>query len=69
MKIIQTFMWTALALVWCGLVYANFGSGNYGEPGPIKNVKGSALNWTDIRVFGTIHGGNHSGINWQSFGV
>ena len=29
----------------------------------------SNLNWVDIRAFGSSHGGDHSGINWQSFGT
>ena len=33
------------------------------------NLTGSGINWTNVRVYGTIHGGDHSGINWQSFGV
>lgn len=35
----------------------------------IHNIGGTNLNWTDVRVFATSHGGDHSGINWQSLGV
>ena len=34
----------------------------------LKNVMSSGLNWTDIKVIGTQYG-DHSGINWQSFGA
>ena len=34
----------------------------------LKEYMSSNLNWTDIKNFATV-GGNHSGINWQSFGA
>lgn len=33
------------------------------------NIMGKGINWTDIRAYGTSFGGDHSGINWQAFGV
>lgn len=35
----------------------------------ITNITGSGINWTSIRVYGTSFGGDHSNVNWQSFGV
>lgn len=32
-------------------------------------LPGPSINWESVRVFGSSHGGDHSGINWQSFGV
>ncbi len=32
-------------------------------------ITGQGSNWTDIRAYATAHGGDHSGINWQAFGV
>lgn len=31
-------------------------------------ITGRGINWSDIRVYGSQHG-DHSGINWASFGV
>jgi hypothetical protein len=33
------------------------------------DILARGMNWTDIRAYGTGNGGDHSGINWQSFGV
>lgn len=35
----------------------------------VGGINGNSMNWTDVRVYGTKFGGDHSGINWQSFGV
>lgn len=34
-----------------------------------SEITGKGVNWTDIRVYATSFGGDHSGINWQSLGV
>src|SRR5258708_34667489 len=34
-----------------------------------SKVQGTNINWTNIRVYGSSFGGDHSGINWTSFGV
>lgn len=31
-------------------------------------IPSTGLNWTDVRVFATKYG-DHSGLNWQAFGV
>jgi hypothetical protein len=32
-------------------------------------ITGKAINWSDIKAYGSSFGGDHSGINWTSFGI
>ena len=50
------------AIIYSGDTNANI---NWSD---LKNIMSSGLNWTDIKVVGTKYG-DHSGINWQSFGA
>lgn len=35
----------------------------------VGGIVGNSSNWTDVKAYGSKFGGDHSGINWQSFGV
>lgn len=69
-----------IAIFVCSFVYVSYagekvtGSFNvYGTNGinwtGTHNISGQNVNWSDFRVYGSSFGGDHSGINWQSFGV
>lgn len=49
-----------------GTIQATFFSGS-GKS--LTGITGGGINWSSVRVYGTSFGGDHSNVNWQSFGV